>query len=134
MQPLDQELSIFSELCCQAELVTGHFCACIFPWPLEQPPRCSGYSGWQGTWGLFSAKVESYLGAMMSSAFSYYFLKAKDLWLSVEVCRLNIDGHKSRQEEKCGLLAASGWTLNQQPKQYRFINHGGFLALRTEGF
>jgi len=63
---------------------------------------------------------------MVSSAFQYYFLKAYDMWLPVEVRGLNIDGHKPCQKEKCGLLAASEWTLNQQLKQYRFIKPGFF--------
>lgn len=80
----------------------------------------------QDTWGLFSAKVGSDSGAMVSSAFNYYFLKAQDQWLPVEICSLNIDGRKPCQKEKCGLLAAGKWTLNQQLKQCRFIKPGFF--------
>lgn len=77
--------------------------------------------------GVYSLqKVESYLGAMVSSAFNYYFLRAADMWLPVEVCGLSMDGHKPHQKEKCGLLTASEWTLNQQPKHYRFIKPGFF--------
>lgn len=48
------------------------------------------------------------------------------MWLPVEVCGLSMDGHKPHQKEKCGLLTASEWTLNQQPKHYRFIKPGFF--------
>lgn len=70
---------------------------------------------------------------MESSAFNCYFFKVWAVWLPVEVCRLHIDGHKPRQEEKCGLLAAGEWTLNQQAKQYRFIKLGFFFSLEDTG-